>query len=49
MATTDTTALYARTLQDLGATRVERRSLGWRFWYGNPVAATSLVTASKAG
>lgn len=40
-------ALYARTLERLGASRVTRRGLGWRFWYGNPFAATSLVTASK--
>ena len=40
------TALYARTLDALGATTT-RRGLGWRFWYGNPIAATSLVTASK--
>ena len=37
------TALYARTLD---ATTTRRR-LGWRFWYGNPIAATSLVTATK--
>ena len=42
-----TTARYASTLQQLGAIDVARRRLGWRFWYGNPVAATSLVTASK--
>ena len=40
------TARYARTLDALGATTTRRR-LGWRFWYGNPFAATSLVTASK--
>src|SRR6186713_538995 len=40
------TALYARTLGALGATTTRRR-LGWRFWYGNPIAATSLVTATK--
>ena len=40
------TALYARTLEALGATTTRRR-LGWRFWYGNPIAATSLVTATK--
>lgn len=38
---------YAATLGELGAARIVRRSLGWRFWYGNPFAATSLVTASK--
>jgi SAM-dependent methyltransferase len=42
------TARYAATLVRLGAERVERRGLGWRFWYGNPLAATSVVTASKA-
>jgi ubiquinone/menaquinone biosynthesis C-methylase UbiE len=40
------TALYERTLATLGASTTRRR-LGWRFWYGNPIAATSLVTASK--
>lgn len=40
------TSLYARTLHGLGATTTRRR-LGWRFWYGNPIAATSLVTATK--
>ena len=41
------TAHYADALRRLGAAGVARRSLGWRFWYGNPFAATSLVTASK--
>jgi SAM-dependent methyltransferase len=41
------TARYAATLQACGATSVRRRGLGWRFWYGNPLASTSLVTASK--
>jgi arsenite methyltransferase len=41
------TRLYAATLESLGAGDVTRRNLGWRFWYGNPVAATTLVTASK--
>jgi len=40
--------LYARELQTLGAANVERRRLSWRFWWGNPLAATSLVSASKA-
>ncbi len=30
-----------------GATNLTRRTLGWRFWYGNPMASTSLVLASK--
>jgi len=41
------TARYAETLATLGATRIARRRLGWRFWYGNPLAGTSLVTAAK--
>ena len=41
------TARYAATLGTLGATGIARRRLGWRFWYGNPFAATSFVTASK--
>jgi SAM-dependent methyltransferase len=44
-----TTAFYAETLQALGATAIARRRLSWKFWYGNPIAATSLVTARKAG
>ena len=40
-------ALYARTLGRLGATGIVRRRLGWRFWYGNPFAGTTLITASK--
>ena len=41
------TARYAGALSKLGATGIARRRLGWRFWYGNPFAGTSLVTASK--
>jgi hypothetical protein len=40
-------AHYAKTLHALGATGVARRRLGWRFWYGNPFAGTTLVTAAK--
>jgi arsenite methyltransferase len=49
LALTDirTTALYAETLRRLGANAVTRRGLGWRFWYGNPFASTTLVTAGK--
>jgi arsenite methyltransferase len=42
------TALYADTLRMLGASEVKRQRLGWRFWWGNPVAATTLVTAAKS-
>ncbi len=41
------TAIYADALRTLGALNVERRHLGWRFWWGNPIAATTLLTASK--
>ncbi len=43
-----TTALYAEVLEGLGAKNVRRRLLGWRFWWGNPLAVTRLVTAEKA-
>jgi ubiquinone/menaquinone biosynthesis C-methylase UbiE len=43
-----TTAIYADELRALGAPNVTRRRLGWRFWWGNPVACTMLVTASKS-
>ena len=42
------TARYADTLRTLGAIGITRRRLGWRFWYGNPFAGTTLVTASKS-
>jgi SAM-dependent methyltransferase len=41
------TALYESALRALGASAIERRRLGWRFWWGNPFAATTLLTASK--
>lgn len=41
------TAFYEEVLRALGAIDVARRRLGWRFWWGNPVAATTLLTASK--
>lgn len=41
------TRRYAQTLRALGATDVVRRRPGYRFWYGNPIASTSLVSASK--
>ena len=41
------TAMYADTLRMLGASGVHRRRLGWRFWWGNPIAATTLLTALK--
>ena len=41
------TAIYADALRTLGASNVERQRLGWRFWWGNPAAATTLLTASK--
>lgn len=42
------TAAYAKTLRALGSCDVKRRRLGWRFWWGNPVAGTTLLTASKS-
>jgi ubiquinone/menaquinone biosynthesis C-methylase UbiE len=42
------TRIYEDALKTLGASNVERRRLGWRFWWGNPVAATTLLTAAKA-
>jgi protein-S-isoprenylcysteine O-methyltransferase Ste14 len=38
----------ADVLRTLGAASVERRRLGWRFWWGNPIAATRLLSAAKA-
>ena len=42
------TAIYEDALRKIGASNVERRRLGWRFWWGNPVACTTLLTASKS-
>jgi arsenite methyltransferase len=42
------TSIYADALRTLGASNVERRRLGWRFWWGNPIACTTLLTASKS-
>ena len=42
------TAIYEETLRALGASHVERRRLGWRFWWGNPFANTRLLSVSKA-
>ena len=42
------TRVYANALRTLGASNVERHRLGWRFWWGNPAAATTLLTASKS-
>ncbi len=42
------TAIYEDALRTLGASNVERCRLGWRFWWGNPIASTTLLTASKA-
>jgi len=41
--------VYEDELRARGAVDVRRRRLGWRFWWGNPVAATRLLTATKAG
>jgi ubiquinone/menaquinone biosynthesis C-methylase UbiE len=41
------TSLYEAALRALGASDVERRRLGWRFWWGNPFAATYLLTAQR--
>lgn len=38
---------YESTLRSLGASSLQRRRLGWQFWWGNPIAATTLLTASK--
>jgi arsenite methyltransferase len=40
-------SVYAAKLRALGAANVEHRRLGWRFWWGQPFAATRLVSAAK--
>jgi arsenite methyltransferase len=41
------TRIYEQALRGLGASDIERRRLGWRFWWGNPIAATTLLRASR--
>jgi SAM-dependent methyltransferase len=41
------TGSYAARLQERGMRDVQRRRLDWRFWYGGPWTATTLVTAEK--
>jgi arsenite methyltransferase len=38
---------YAARLRALGLTDVQRRNLGWRFWWSGPWTSTYLVTARK--
>lgn len=38
---------YANRLAALGMINVQRRSLGWRMWWGGPWAPTRLVSAEK--
>src|SRR5690242_2681674 len=40
-------AAYAQRLRQRGMANVQRRDLGWRFWYGSPFVAANLVTAEK--
>ena len=40
---------YAEQLRQLGMRDIVTRSLGWRFWYGGPWAASCLVSAYSAG
>jgi SAM-dependent methyltransferase len=42
------TGVYENALRELGAIDVDRRRLGWRFWWGNPIACTKLLTVTKA-
>jgi SAM-dependent methyltransferase len=41
------TGSYAARLRQRGMSDVRRRRLNWRFWYGGPWTATTLVTARK--
>ena len=41
------TSLYEKVLRELGPSDLVRRRLGWRFWWGNPFAKTTLLTATK--
>lgn len=40
---------YVTWLRAAGLTDVERRPLGWRFWYGGPWVSGTLVSATRDG
>jgi arsenite methyltransferase len=43
------TRQHAAHLREHGWRNVQRRSVGWRMWYGGPWISTRLVTATKPG
>ena len=43
------TGQHADHLKEQGWLHVQRRSVGWRMWYGGPWISTHLVTATKPG
>jgi arsenite methyltransferase len=43
------TRRHADHLREHGWRNVQRRSVGWRMWYGGPWVSTRLVTATKPG
>ncbi len=43
------TAAYERYLAAQPGTTVERRRLGWKFWYGGPHVASALITVRRSG
>lgn len=43
------TSHYTAELRQRGMANGRRRTLGWRFWYGNPFVAATLVSAKKPG
>ena len=43
------TRQHAAHLRERGWNNVQRRSVGWRMWYGGPWVSTRLVTATKPG
>ena len=43
------TAAYKRYFAAQPDTTVERRGLGWRFWYGGPHVSTALLTVRRSG
>jgi arsenite methyltransferase len=43
------TRQHAAHLRERGWHNVQRRSVGWRMWYGGPWVSARLVTATKPG
>lgn len=47
IADINATGAYAERLRQRGMSDIQRRGLGWRFWYGGPWVAAVALSARK--